>query len=122
MDINVFRLIHIIGIATLFVGLGGMFCADAQGGQRRTFAMWQGIGLLLMIISGFGMLGIMKLGFPKPAIAKVILWAGLAVLPVLTRRKVVPTGVAVLLAIILGGVLAWIGLNFAALLPVTHSA
>jgi hypothetical protein len=63
MDYSTIKLFHLIGIMLLFTGLGGMvFAACAGFGPdkkrlRRAAALLHGIGLLFILVSGFGMLG-----------------------------------------------------------------
>src|ERR1700677_1993184 len=61
MDALTYKIIHLTGIATLAIGTGGMM---ADGKNRKTFAIFQGIGLLVMLVSGFGMLAKEHLGYP----------------------------------------------------------
>jgi hypothetical protein len=106
MDYSTYKIIHLIGVAALVLGLGGMM---AGGENRKTFAILQGIALLVMLVSGFGLLAKLHLGFPHFAMAKVALWVVLGVLPVLLRRLKVPLlgGITIVLALV--GVMAWLG-------------
>ena len=52
MSYDFYKILHMVGIAALSLGLGGMF---ANSGNRKPFAILQGIGLLLMLVSGFGL-------------------------------------------------------------------
>ena len=118
MDINTYRLLHIIGIAALFIGLGGMFAAGEDASRRKIFGMWHGIGLLIILISGFGNLAKLHLGFPLFAMVKTGLWLALGALPVLARKKILSPGIAIGAALVLAAILAWIGLNWATLVTV----
>jgi hypothetical protein len=106
MDYTTYKLIHLIGIAALALGVGGMM---AGGENRKTFAILQGVALLVMLVSGFGLLAKMHLGFPHFAMVKVVLWLVIGMLPVLLRRLKVPLlgGICILLALV--GILAWLG-------------
>jgi len=106
MDYTTYKLIHLIGLAALAIGLGGMM---AGGENRKTFAIVQGIALMVMLVSGFGLLAKLKLGFPHFAMVKVVLWVVLGMLPMLLRRLKVPIlgGIAISLALV--GILAWLG-------------
>ena len=108
MSYLTYKILHIIGIAALFLGMGGML---AGGTQRKLFAIFQGIGLLCMLVSGFGLLARLQIGFPHFAILKTSLWVVVGALPVLFRRLKVPTLVAILISLGMVGLLAWIGLN-----------
>jgi hypothetical protein len=106
MDYTVYKLIHLIGIAAVALGTGGML---ASGSNRKTFAIWQGVGLLVMLVSGFGLLAKLHLGFPHFAIVKTILWVLLAVMPVILRKLKAPLSAAIVVSLTLVGILAWLG-------------
>ena len=106
MDYTTYKIIHLIGIAALALGLGGML---AGGGNRKTFAILQGIALLVMLVSGFGLLAKLHLGFPHFAMVKVALWPVIGMLPMLLRRMKIPLlgGICIMLALV--GIMAWLG-------------
>jgi len=106
MDYTTYKIIHLIGIAALALGLGGMM---AGGSQRKLFSIVQGIALLVMLVSGFGLLAKLKLGFPHFAIAKTVLWVVIGGMPVLLRKLNVPALVGIAISLTLVGVMAWLG-------------
>jgi hypothetical protein len=107
MPIYVYHILHILGLATLFLGFGAMQSA----GEIKPGMKWHGIGLVIMLISGFGMLA--KLGIfaamPKWVIIKIAMWLVLGALPTLAKRKIIPFNLLVLVAILITGVNAWLG-------------
>lgn len=87
MTIETYRLLHIIGIIALFFGFGGVLFLNANHekskGQQKIPASLKiqsfvahGVGLILILISGFGMLA--RLGYahdiPGRIYAKLIIW------------------------------------------------
>ena len=106
MDATTYKIIHLIGISALALGVGGMM---AGGANRRPFAICQGVGLLVMLVSGFGLLAKLQLGFPHFAIVKTVLWVVIALLPVLARRLKLPVAAAMLISLTLVGIMAWLG-------------
>jgi hypothetical protein len=106
MDAITYKIIHLIGISVLAIGVGGMM---ANGSTRKTFAMCQGIGLIVMLVSGFGLLAKLKLGYPTFAIVKTVLWLVIGMLPVIFRKLKVPLIVAILISLTLVGIMAWLG-------------
>jgi hypothetical protein len=106
MDPLIYKIIHLIGISILGIGVGGMM---AGGANRRTFAICQGIGLLVMLVSGFGLLAKLKLGYPSFAVVKTVLWLVIGMLPLIFRKLKLPVGVAILVSLALVGVMAWLG-------------
>jgi hypothetical protein len=112
MDYTTYEIIHLIGLATLAAGIGGML---ASGGNRKMFLMVQGIALFVMLVSGFGLLAKLHLGFPHFAMVKLVLWAVIGVLPVLLRRLRVPAIGGICIFLVLVGILAWLGVTKPAL-------
>ena len=102
-----YLIIHLTGISLLALGVGGML---AGGEKRKTFAMLQGIGLRVMLVSGFGLLAKLGLGIPHFAIVKIVLWCLIGALPVLFRKLKTPLFAEILIALILVGVMAYLGL------------
>lgn len=91
MNAEVYRLFHILGLLMVFMSLGGVAIAGRLGhgddaGVRRSTAIAHGIGLLLMLISGFGMLARLKYGFPGWVIVKMVIWLFLGGATVLLRK------------------------------------
>ena len=87
MDYTTYKIIHLTTLAALMIGLGGMM---AGGNNRKIFSILQGLALLVMLVSGFGLLARLHLGFPHFAMVKVGLWIVIGALPVLLRRLQVP--------------------------------
>ena len=106
MDSTTYKIIHLVGISALALGVGGMM---AGGGNRKPFAIMQGIGLLVMLVSGFGLLAKLHLGYPHFAIVKTVLWVVIALLPVIVRRLKLPVAAAMILSLALVAVMAWLG-------------
>ena len=94
MSIEFYKVLHLIGIFTVILSLGGMCLHVISGGTRdyagrKWAAMFHGLGLLITLIAGFGLLA--KLGYmaalPGWAIGKLVIWLILGGLPVLIYRK-----------------------------------
>lgn len=72
MDYLAIKIFHYIGIMLLFMGLGGMVFASYAGfgpekkKLRRAAAILHGIGLLLILVSGFTMLSKLNLMHGDP--------------------------------------------------------
>ncbi len=107
MDPLTYKIIHITGIALLALGTGGRL---AGGERRKAFAIAQGIGLLVMIVSGFGSLAKLGLGFPQFAIVKTVIWVLIAMLPILFRKLKTPLVAEILIVLILVGLNAYLGI------------
>ncbi|MGE0144041.1 MAG: hypothetical protein AB7I19_09400 [Planctomycetota bacterium] len=103
MSYEFYRVLHIAGLAALFLGLGGMLA-----GQRKSFGMLHGLGLVLLLVSGFGAQAKASLGFPGWMIAMIGIWVVLAVMPVVAKRQVLPTPLVVLASLALGVATGWL--------------
>ena len=108
MDYTTYKIIHLIGIASLSLALGGMM---AGGNGRKISSILQGISLLVMIVSGFGLLAKLHLGFPHFAIAKTVVWLVIGALPVILRRLRVPLLAGIVISLAMIGVMAWLGVT-----------
>ena len=108
MDALTYKIIHLTGISLLALGVGGMM---AGGEKRKTFAMLQGIGLVVMLVSGFGLLAKLKFTpyVPPFAVVKIVLWCLIGALPVLFRKLKTPLPAAILISLILVGTMAYLG-------------
>lgn len=95
ISLNVYKLLHLLGMMMVFVALGGVAIHAATGADRqsnpnrRTLGILHGVGLLLMLVAGFGMLA--RLGGSVTGgwvWTKVIIWlllGGATVLPYKNR-------------------------------------
>lgn len=103
-----YHILHLVGLIVLFVGFGGLLSGDASA--RRSAMKFHGIGLIILLVAGFGLIAKLKLSYSAPfVIAKLVIFLLLGALPVLAKRKVLPAGGVVLLAVVLGGCAAYLG-------------
>ncbi len=98
MSYEFYKVLHILGIALVFIAFGGLAGHGLNGGTRETnkargmMVATHGVGLLLILVAGFGMLakvagqsgGSMLPGWIHP---KLLIWLllGAAIMP-LQRR------------------------------------
>lgn len=92
-----YEVLHIIGIAMLFLAIGGVSVHAANGGTkattstRRLVSSIHGLGALLILVGGFGMLARIGMqhgsGFPGWLWAKIIIWTILSAIVVLPYRR-----------------------------------
>lgn len=118
MSVDFYKIMHIIGLAAIIASLGGAAVNAINGGTRDTnkaralIAATHGIGLLLMLVGGFGMAA--KLGFmsalPGWIHAKLTLWLIIgALLMVPLRAPQLSKGLWFVIPV-LAGLGAWLGL------------
>ncbi len=107
MPLQIYHILHLIGLTCVFVGFGGLLSSE---GTRRAM-MWHGTGLLISLISGFGLLAKMGIMATMPTWVwlKIGLWLVLGFLPVLAKRRVLAAPLVVLLAVIVGAGMAGLG-------------
>jgi hypothetical protein len=92
MDIAFYKLLHLLGILLVFQGIGASVAlarSEAGAPWRRASAIGHGIGMILLLVAGFGMLA--KLGImasmPGWVWAKLVIWLILGALPTLLRKS-----------------------------------
>jgi len=91
-----YQLLHVLGIIMVFMAMGALCVHAMNGGTRASnnaralVALTHGLGLLLILVAGFGMLarlGAMSGGLPGWVWVKVLVWLLLAALIVVPYRK-----------------------------------
>lgn len=95
MSIFFYKWMHLSGGLILFLALGGMFARGFHGGEsggddrslRRIGGATSGIGLLLVLTSGFGIVGKAGLGFEGWIFGKIAIWLILGGVLLLVSRK-----------------------------------
>lgn len=79
MSLLTYKVLHILGLMLVFSSLGGLLFHSLGGGGtkhrgHKLAGASHGIGLVLVLVSGFGMLAKLKAGFPLWVIAKLVIW------------------------------------------------
>ena len=107
MSLAFYHIAHTIGLILVFIGFGALL----QSESSRSAMKWHGIGLLVSLISGFGLLAKLQIFATMPTWVwiKIGLWLVLGFLPVLARRRIVATPVVVILAVIVAATMGYLG-------------
>lgn len=77
---TLYKVAHILGMVLVFMALGGALALTRLGADRtrarKWLAMTHGVGVLLLLVAGFGMLARLGVPWPYPAWVwgKVVLW------------------------------------------------
>ena len=91
MDAIFYKLIHLIGVLMVFLAFGGLIGRSLLGTEgvrlKKLAGITCGIGLILILIGGFGLLGKLGYGFPGWAIVKLVIWIALGGLIAVANRK-----------------------------------
>ena len=94
MSYEFYKALHILGIALLFLAFGGLAGHALNGGTREDnrarglMLASHGLGLLLLLVAGFGMLA--KIGggmFPSWVHPKLLIWLLFAAATMPLQRK-----------------------------------
>lgn len=103
LDYNAYKLIHIVGVITLFMGF-----AYGMKSWSKGAAIAHGVGLMLILVSGFG---IISKNYDNQLASwmfiKLAIWLALGGAIVLVKRKLVPDLVAWIILLTLGAAAAW---------------
>jgi hypothetical protein len=115
-----YEIMHIIGIAMLFVAIGGVAVHASNGGTKATSSTrglvgsMHGIGALFILVGGFGMLA--RIGFlhgtnfPGWLWVKIIVWVILSAIVLMPYRKPMLAKPFVLVLPFLAGVAVYMAL------------
>jgi hypothetical protein len=94
MSYEFYKIIHILGIALVVLSLGGIFMHVINGGTKTSNAFRKGaiishgIGLVLVLVAGFGMLAKLQLDMGKAwVVGKIVIWVLLGALVAVAYRK-----------------------------------
>jgi len=82
LSYEIYKLFHLFGIIMLFVSVGGVMLYALNGGTkadntwRKTAAITHGIGLVFILVAGFGLLARVGISWPWPGwvFMKLIIW------------------------------------------------
>ena len=105
MDPDIYKVIHLAGVIILFGALGaGVYTASSK--DNKLAGMLHGISLVLILVSGFGLVAKMWGNqFTWWVIAKLVIWLLLGGSYTLAKKRLLPENTA--FAFILGlGILA----------------
>jgi len=95
MDYLTMKIVHLSGVFVLFVSLGATLLA---GSGKVSAKMLHGIAMLVILLAGFAMLR-------KPPMdsywwmAKAGIWVFIGIAPLLSRRKILPPSIVLLLTL-----------------------
>lgn len=93
MSYQFYKIIHVLGIMLVFLAFGGLavvgLSSDASRLKpaRTLLASFHGVGMLLLLVAGFGLIAKLGGGFPGWMIAKVVIWLVLGASVVVFRKK-----------------------------------
>jgi hypothetical protein len=118
LSLDFYKNLHLLGVFMLLIALGGLMLhqinsATRENLWRKPVAFTHGLGLLLVLVGGFGMLA--RLGIPWPwpgwVIAKIVIWVLFGAFMALLGRAPSLAKPLWWITIALGAVAAYLALN-----------
>lgn len=94
MSYETYKILHLLGLTLVVLSLGGIIVHAINGGTKATNAfrkgtvITHGVGLLLLLVAGFGMLA--RLGihsFPGWVVGKILIWLALGAFVALAYKQ-----------------------------------
>lgn len=109
MPYTTYTVLHILGVMGVLLSLGAAAALGIQveAAARRRNSLLHGLGMLLILVSGFGMLAKGNLGFPGWVILKLAIFIVIGALPVWMRRIHAPWPMT-LISLALGVLAGWL--------------
>jgi len=107
MDPIILKTLHLAGAFALFSSLGAVMMG---GSGKKGASILHGVSLLLILLVGFAMLKKPPMGQSWWMI-KLGLWLFIGAAPALSKRKVLPAPVVLILCIAAAAAAAWLGLR-----------
>jgi hypothetical protein len=107
MDPFLLKTLHIAGVIGLFTSLGATLLG---GSGKKGASILHGISLIFILLVGFAMLKKPPMG-EYWWMVKLGLWLFIGVAPALSKRKVLPSSVVLILCIAAAVFAAWLGLR-----------
>ena len=113
MSLEFYKVLHLVGILCLFAGIGGFLTYGFDHTPRaKMVGMLHGIGLLIVLVSGFGMSAKLGIGFPVWMIVKLVIWLFLGALLAFAKKGTLRPRNAVLIGLAAGFIASYIGLTW----------
>lgn len=114
MSIEVYKSLHVVGLALLMVS-AGISLATPKDAPQRVGMIFHGVGLIVLFVAGFGLLSRMGLSAPHDwpvwLWVKLGIWLVAGVLPVLVRKGKIGKPVGLLIALCMVAFAAWLGIS-----------
>lgn len=113
MSYQFYKLLHFIGLFSVFASLGAYLLQAMNSGQKdhpskKWLGMWHGLGLVVVLVAGFGLLAKGKFGFQPWVIGKLLIWLVLGGSSALIMRQAKLAKFIWVVVIALGGLAAYL--------------
>ena len=92
MPVYIYQILHVTGIIMIFMGYGALLARSLIKSDdayvRKLGSITSGIGLLLVLIAGFGMIAKIGYSYSAPGlIVKLLVWVALGGVTALINRR-----------------------------------
>ncbi|MBI3325485.1 MAG: hypothetical protein HYZ81_02115 [Nitrospinae bacterium] len=118
ISLVVYKNVHLLGVVMILLALGGLILHRIIGGTRahawrKPVAITHGVGLLLALVSGFGMLARLGIYWPIPGwvIGKIVIWLVFGALVAVIFRSSALAKSLWWVTIVLAGLAGYLALN-----------
>jgi hypothetical protein len=118
ISLLVYKNLHLLGVFMILVALGGLILQQIQATTReqvwrKPVAITHGIGMVLVLVAGFGMLARLGITWPWPGwvIGKMIIWLVLGLLVAVIGRAPALAKPLWWITIALGAIAAYLAFN-----------
>ncbi len=114
MSYEAYKVLHVFAVILTLTILGGLALHAANGGGRESNRMGKltgilhGLGLLLILVFGFGLLARLGTGFPAWVWAKLAIWLVVGASPTVIKRSPGLSPMLLWLLPVLAGAAAWL--------------
>ncbi len=110
-----YKVLHVFGVLLAFTALGGLTLRALSGSREKGPAdklagITHGVALLIILVSGFGLIAKLGYGFPLWVWLKLAIWLVIGAALALVRRMPQHAGIFWIALPLLGGVAAYLAL------------
>lgn len=110
MNPLIYKIIHLAGIMGLFAALGSAIAGTCSS-CKKSAGILHGVALLLILISGFGMIAKLGYGYAEGwVIAKIVIWLILGGVMVLAKKHTLKPPALMGIVLLCGILSAWLGI------------
>jgi hypothetical protein len=113
MSLLFYKSLHVLAVVYLFAAVGAACFHAASGGAKgggKVLSVLHGLSLVVLLVSGFGMIARLGVGFPGWVWAKVVIWLLMGGAMALPYRSPKMARMLLLLLPLLGGIAGWLAL------------
>lgn len=91
MPYEFYKTLHLLGVFMVFISMGGAIVrgqlSDTTGAAKKFIGMMNGVGLFIVLLAGFGIMGKLGLSFDGWIIGKIAIWLIFGGLLAVANRK-----------------------------------